>query len=1075
MAHRSAALPRLAPRLYASALRSMPKAQAPATRAAAIANHLRSMNTSASTCAAPKPPAVDNPESVVLARGDGVLRTLTLNRPRLINAIDEEVVHELTVHVRNIAKSPNAAIILVRGLGRGLSAGGDIMAVALGMDSKDPEHRKMPYRYFNREFTLNYLIYTLEERTRATTGTKLYISLVDGITMGGGVGISVHAPFRIATERTLFAIPETGIGYYPDVGVLHSYGRLDGGIGPYCALTGARLSGADTYLSGLATHFVSSHVLDDLVHRLSTLPLESAQRAEVVAEILNEYSSDPFAPETEAGAAARANSPFLGDRRAAIDACFTLPRVEDIFAALEELANGDEKTAAARALAAHGGKLTEEVKKFAAETLTTLDAKAPRSLKITYEATRRAGRQHLDEVLRSNMRLTTLFCDVNLGRDFYNGVMHTLGRDPETGKRRTGRAPWSPATLAEVDDSLVHTLCFGKVADAHRAGLQRILPVEGLPPPVNDPKERRAREAEIRGLGPLNWQPKHNRFALPSEAELAALVEGNHPAAGSYVLEPDELLDAIRRHKDNKPAIELKVQDWLARTRSTLAAAALPAAAAPAVGRIGHVCMRTVSSGGAAGATGAAGAFVASSLPPTINAIVRDALARGVADQPEAETPTEVHGWVISARRQKTRTFLELTDGTVGGGATLQAVMSSEFRDIPPGTAVRLVGRLRPGRGKKQGQMIELHVDSAHVLGPSDPATYPLAGTLSRGADAGQAAVDVARRESHWKPRIAQFQAIARTRSRIELGIAQWFAENDYTKAQPPIITASDCEGGGETFRIAADADIVSGKAVQPEQLSAFWGGSDAHLSVSGQLHLEAFALGLSRAWSLIPVFRAEGSSTNRHLAEFWMLEAELAWLPEGMQGLDAVMDCAENVIRAAIAASTSTPRAQDDMKLLGGVDEALAGKWERVSYTDAIVRLREEHSRNPFAVEPRWGASLRSEHERWLANTAGKPVFVYNYPSGEKPFYMRENEQRVELTEALAPIPEVSGRTVACFDMLVPNVGELTGGSVREEREDVLAQRIVECGLENSSQMSWYTQDLRRYGGAPHGGFACA
>lgn len=461
-------------------------------------------------------------------------------------------------------------------------------------------------------------------------------------------------------------------------------------------------------------------------------------------------------------------------------------------------------------------------------------------------------------------------------------------------------------------------------------------------------------------------------------------------------------------------------------------------------------------------------------LPSTINALVSDALARGVAQASadETEPVCAVHGWVISARRQKTRTFLELTDGTLGGGATLQAVLSADGREIAPGTAVRLSGRIRPGRGRKQGQLIELHVDSFDILGPSDPATYPLAGSMHRGADAGQAAIDVARRESHWKPRTAQFQAIARTRSRIETGVAQWFAANDYTKVQPPLITASDCEGGGETFRIAADADIPSSPTMSPAMLTNFWGGTDAHLTVSGQLHLEAFALGLSRVWSLIPVFRAEGSSTNRHLAEFWMLEAELCWTPPGTQGLFAVMDATEQVLRAAIAASSDGQRATDDMQLLGGLDAGLSEPWERLSYTDAILRLRAAHAAQPFAVEPTWGASLRSEHERWLADSAGRPVFVYDYPSALKPFYMRENDETVALNEAHASVDGAVGRTVACFDMLVPHVGELVGGSVREEREHVLAKRMTDCGMENTSQLLWYTQDLRRYGGAPHGGF---
>ena len=479
-------------------------------------------------------------------------------------------------------------------------------------------------------------------------------------------------------------------------------------------------------------------------------------------------------------------------------------------------------------------------------------------------------------------------------------------------------------------------------------------------------------------------------------------------------------------------------------------------------------------------------------LRPTLSKLVHDAEAAADAS---LDRPVEADAWVASMRRQKTRTFLELTDGTLGGGATLQAMITGDAPGITPGAALHLAGRMRAGRGKKQSQQVEMHVDDVQVLADSELATYPLAHLMHRADDRDaihEQAADIVRRESHWKARTAHYGALSRTRARMERAMDAWFAREDFTKMYPPIITASDCEGGGEIFRVVADADVDAARPTPPENLTAFWSGQGAYLSVSTQLHLEAFALGLSRVYALCPTFRAEGSATNRHLAEFWMCEAELCWLPRGPEGLEAVMACLEDMLKEMVGAALGLEssdrhgaRAQQDLQLLLRADDpaqvlrtqaGLAQRWPRISYTEAIARIRAHADAHPgaFTETPVWGDSLRSEHERWLATEARAPVFVTDYPTSEKPFYMRENDERVRLTDALAP-----GRageeavTVACFDLLVPQMGELAGGSLREERESVLHERMRAQGMDpDAGPLQWYHQDLRRYGGAPHGGY---
>lgn len=295
-----------------------------------------------------------------------------------------------------------------------------------------------------------------------------------------------------------------------------------------------------------------------------------------------------------------------------------------------------------------------------------------------------------------------------------------------------------------------------------------------------------------------------------------------------------------------------------------------------------------------------------------------------------------------------------------------------------------------------------------------------------------------------------------------------------------PVITGSDCEGAGEVFQICADADVRrSSKQQQQQQLSQFWSGSPAYLTVSSQLHLEALSLALSRVWTYTPSFRAEHSATNRHLAEFRMCEAEIAFVDQ----LDEVLDCVQGIvvaaIRAAVSSSSDAKQNHPDIALLfgGGAEDASllsslrswaeSGRaWPRISYTEAVEQLQQHF---PAETAPTWGASLSSEHERWLASTIGQgPLFVTDYPAKIKPFYMRVNSSDKDDVGADDRL------TVACFDLLIPGLGELAGGSLREERRDMLEARLDRTGIspESRERLRWYTDDLRRYGGVGHGGF---
>lgn len=540
-----------------------------------------SANRASASASASAGGSVDDSKLVKLL-SEGGLRTILLNREKALNALNQEMVDLINSALDVCTHSSNCNVIMLRGVGRALCSGGDVLAVVKAADSSDPKVRNTALDFFQSEFQLDYKIARLGEAANAHSAgagaedartlaerkgselkkPKTFVSVMDGITMGGGVGLSVHAPFRLATERTLFAMPETGIGYFPDVGVTRVLARLDGSIGQYLGMTGARISGQEAYLVGLATHYVASSSIDAIAHRLSTLPAESALNPSLVSSALHEYSADPLsAVETIE------KSAFFGDRRIALDYVFGQLSCESILGCLEEISSAQADSQAASELALLGLRsITPEVQQWAAQTLGDLKTKSPRSLKITHQAILEARRFDVEEAFRFDMRLATAFCDLSIGRDFYTGVTHVLERDPKTGKRRTGIADWEPASLDKVSDTQIRAQFFADLETARKAGLQLELPqLDSIPNPLTSKEARQARDSLLRGKGPLKWEQSHNVFALPSEAECAALLEGNHPAAAAVKPDSSELVDCLKRHKGTLPGLEFKVRDWIER------------------------------------------------------------------------------------------------------------------------------------------------------------------------------------------------------------------------------------------------------------------------------------------------------------------------------------------------------------------------------------------------------------------------------------------------------------------------------------------------------------------------------
>ena len=403
-----------------------------------------------------------------------------------------------------------------------------------------------------------------------------------------------------------------------------------------------------------------------------------------------------------------------------------------------------------------------------------------------------------------------------------------------------------------------------------------------------------------------------------------------------------------------------------------------------------------------------------------------------------------VQGWVRTRRDAKGFSFLEINDGSCL--ANLQVVADEALpsyeavKSAQTGAAVSVVGQVVGSRGG--GQKWEVRAEEVILLGPADPETYPL--QKKRHSD------EFLRDIAHLRARTNKFGAIFRLRSHYSRAIHDFFHQRGFFYVHTPIITGSDCEGAGELFRVTT---LPPGS---PNKCKEDFFGKEAGLTVSGQLEGELLALALGKVYTFGPTFRAENSNTPRHAAEFWMIEPEMAFAD-----LHDNMDLAEALIKHVVNFALSETRA--DLALFDkfvepGLFDRLAKlvseDYQRLPYGEAVDILKSSNKK--FDYEPAWGMDLQTEHERHLCEVHfKKPVIVYDYPSSIKPFYMRLSDD---------------GRTVAAMDLLVPKVGELVGGSQREERLEVLARRMEEMGMDLTAY-GWYL-DSRRFGSAPHSGF---
>ncbi len=418
--------------------------------------------------------------------------------------------------------------------------------------------------------------------------------------------------------------------------------------------------------------------------------------------------------------------------------------------------------------------------------------------------------------------------------------------------------------------------------------------------------------------------------------------------------------------------------------------------------------------------------------------------------------PVVVCGWIRTRRDSKAGiSFLQVNDGTTV--APIQVVAESalanyeaEIKHLTTGCAVRVTGTLTPSVGK--GQSIELKATRVEVLGwVEDPDTYPIQPKPH--------SFEFLRTVAHLRPRTATFGAVTRLRHHLSQAIHRFFCQEGFFWVHTPIITASDCEGAGELFRVSTlDLANLPRKESGEVDFGQDFFGKESFLTVSGQLELETHCLALSRVYTFGPTFRAENSNTSRHLAEFWMVEPEVAFAD-----LTANADLAERFLKYVFESvlrdcqeELGFFRDRVDAGCVKRLEEFVTASFERMEYTEAIRRLEARQGEARFEFPIRWGMDLQSEHERFLTERiVGRPVVVMNYPQEIKAFYMRRNDD---------------GRTVAAMDVLAPGIGEIIGGAQREERLDVFDQRLRELGM--SAEPYWWYRDLRRYGTVPHAGF---
>ena len=445
---------------------------------------------------------------------------------------------------------------------------------------------------------------------------------------------------------------------------------------------------------------------------------------------------------------------------------------------------------------------------------------------------------------------------------------------------------------------------------------------------------------------------------------------------------------------------------------------------------------------------------------------MRSATRKEILKGKELLQEVTINGWVRTFRSNR---FIALNDGSTLN--TIQCVVDFEkfdedlLKQINTGAALKISGTLVESQGR--GQSVEIQVSDIHVHGTADPETYPI--------QPKKHSLEFLREKAHLRIRTNTFAAVMRVRSALSFAIHKYFRENGFYYFHAPIITGSDAEGAGEMFRVTTLDDkkppLTEEGAIDYKQ--DFF-GKETNLTVSGQLEAEAYAMALGKVYTFGPTFRAENSNTSRHLAEFWMIEPEMAFCD-----LDGNMDLAEDFIKNVISyvlehctedleflekrlldEEKSKPQAERSaMPLLEKLKFVAENNFKRVSYTEAIDILKNskpnKKKKFQYPIEE-WGTDLQSEHERYLVEKHFNcPVILFDYPAKIKAFYMRLNED---------------GKTVRAMDILFPGIGEIVGGSQREERLDVLKQKIADLNIDEK-ELWWYL-DLRKFGTAEHSGF---
>jgi asparaginyl-tRNA synthetase len=425
-----------------------------------------------------------------------------------------------------------------------------------------------------------------------------------------------------------------------------------------------------------------------------------------------------------------------------------------------------------------------------------------------------------------------------------------------------------------------------------------------------------------------------------------------------------------------------------------------------------------------------------------------------------------IKGWVRTFRSNR---FIAINDGSTI--KNIQCVIDFENTDeallkrITTGASIAIKGILLESQGK--GQSVEVQVSEIEILGDSNPDEYPI--------QPKKHSFEFLRENAHLRVRTNTFSAVMRVRSALSFGVHKYFQENGFNYVNTPIVTGSDAEGAGEMFRVTTFEDNKApiDEAGKIDYTKDFF-GKETNLTVSGQLEAETFAMALGKVYTFGPTFRAENSNTTRHLAEFWMIEPEVAFMD-----LDGNMDLSEDFIKSVLSyvlenckddlefldqrltqEEKTKPQAErSELSLLEKLHFVVDNKFKRVSYTEAIDILRNcklnKKKKFKYLINE-WGTDLQSEHERYLVEKHFKcPVILFDYPANIKAFYMRLNED---------------GKTVRAMDVLFPGIGEIAGGSQREERYDVLVEKMKRLGLDKK-ELWWYL-DLRKFGTAVHSGF---